>query len=377
MPLSTSKVRRPESLLAMLSAGVEAIYTSGVDRVSVSQVSELSQHSRPTFYSYFGDVNGLLAEIWMKWGPAWLKRTADLDYELANDSLENQKLHLALTEIFAIARRTPELLEVVEPNVTDWWRDHEGDSELCKLRLLWLLGERIGSTIASSVEQGGLALQFIEAGLRMLPAQPSGSRVSAMPDLQLPQIGGDYSFDDEVELKLLEAAVDVIASTGVSSASIARIARRAQLTSGAVYPRFENFDDLLNATFEYSVYRMVSKDLPKDGAGMGMLIGNENGRQTWRNFRVEVHLEGRQRPALAEQIRKNLQSNSDDIAKQLRQQPNPDLFVESLPYLMHCLSIGFTTIQNSGLPIRSYNHELLIGELVNLLDTYFKEQPKP
>lgn len=357
----------------MLSAGVEAIFVSGVDRISVSQVSALSNHSRPTFYSYFGDVNGLLAEIWLKWGSGWLKRVSDLNYDVKADSPENQKLHLALTEIFAIARRTPELQEVVEPTVANWWTEHESDSELCKLRTLWLFGERIGATIATTVDSGVIAVQFVEAGLRMIPDEPGAKSSIAfpMPSFELPKLEGDYGFDDEVELKLLEAAIEVIAASGVASASIARIARRAQVTSGAVYPRFENFDDLLNATFDYSVYRMLSTDLPKDEAGMALLIGSQSGRQVWRNFRVEIHLESRNRPILADQIRRNLETTNAGIAKQFQGQPSPELIGESIPFLMHCLSIGFTTIQNNGIPLRDFNHGLIIGELVNLLATTF------
>jgi AcrR family transcriptional regulator len=65
-------------------AGMKAISQKGIDRISVSQICDLAKNTRPTFYSYFGNIDGLLADIWVGEGDAFLSRLADPSYEVMN-----------------------------------------------------------------------------------------------------------------------------------------------------------------------------------------------------------------------------------------------------------------------------------------------------
>ena len=54
----------------------------------------------------------------------------------------------------------------------------------------------------------------------------------------------------DVRARLIEAAADVFAEKGYEGAGVQEIARRAGLTTGAIYSRFSGKADLLAATIE-------------------------------------------------------------------------------------------------------------------------------
>ena len=96
-----------------LEAGISLIAKRGIDNITVADISKASGFTRATFYSYFGDLDGLYAEIWMLYGRSWLE-------SLANDNLTNkpevdQLRNVAVLEIFFTSKRKPSVLEVVTP----------------------------------------------------------------------------------------------------------------------------------------------------------------------------------------------------------------------------------------------------------------------
>ncbi len=85
-----------------MRAGIEAIAEKGIDNVTVQYVSEKAKSSRPTFYSYFGDINGFLAETWIFKAPMWL---ADISNPLVSPSkLSKQDLRSVNSQIESILR---------------------------------------------------------------------------------------------------------------------------------------------------------------------------------------------------------------------------------------------------------------------------------
>jgi AcrR family transcriptional regulator len=371
MAKSVEKVRRPHSLEAMLKAGVQAINESGVDRVSVSQIANLTGHTRPTFYSYFGDTNGLLAEIWLEWGPDWLLQIEDFAHQWPTLGNDQKQLHFALCEILAVAHRSPEVREVVEPALAKWWQSHEADNDLAKMKLLWLLAERIGTTITAAVDTNALSASFIEKaliGIGDAPTQP------APPPIQgaLPLVSNPRVADESIEKQLVQAAIDVIATSGVAAASMARIARKAQVSTGTIYPRFANLTDLVDESFELSVSKVIEQNFSllttssfqADDFGGFVMAGLTKPRTNWRNFRIEIHLEGRLRAGLGERIRANLKESNQQVAQRLGQFPFPQLVAGPIPYLIHVVGIGFAILLNAGIDVNALDHRVLSREMV-------------
>ena len=69
---SASDARQARTIAHFVDAAVVAIGETGIDRLSVSRIAALAGASRPTFYAYFGEVGGLLAELWLARGATFL-----------------------------------------------------------------------------------------------------------------------------------------------------------------------------------------------------------------------------------------------------------------------------------------------------------------
>jgi AcrR family transcriptional regulator len=374
MSISETQTHRPQSMMAMLNAGVEAIAESGIDRISVSQIAKLTGHTRPTFYSYFGDTNGLLAEIWLEWGVEWLDRLADINHQVASGTLEEQQRNLALTEIFAIAHRSTEVLEVVQPAVAKWWSQFDGLTDLAKLKLVWLMGERLGTTLTAAIDPAAASAAFIEQVIAVTPNEPS-IHVANLEPRALPKVSSPKVAKETTESQLIQATVDVIAASGAAAASMARIARRGQVSTGTIYPRFANLTDLVDASFELSVNSVIeqnfslmsSTNFEPDDFGLFVMAGLTEPRKNWRNFRIEIHLEGRIRAGLKKRIAQNLQESNARVSEKLEKYEFPKLVAGPIPYLIHSVGIGFAMLQNAGLEILAFDHRIITRELVNNL----------
>jgi AcrR family transcriptional regulator len=109
---------------------------------------------------------------------------------------------------------------------------------------------------------------------------------------------------------LIDAVAAITARVGFERATASRIARRANLTSGAIYARYHTKDELLTEAVEVLLRQRFADDLtdnahlidgPDAGTAAASVIGGYLGalRRDWRIFRVEAQLASRYRPELA------------------------------------------------------------------------------
>src|SRR6185503_19806255 len=115
---------------------------------------------------------------------------------------------------------------------------------------------------------------------------------------------------DPVQDGLIDAVAAIVARVGLERATGSRIARRAGLTSGAIYGRYETKDDLLEHAIEVLLARRLTDDLAyldetfvaADPSAMTARIVAgylSPPRRDWRRFRIEAHLAARNHPNVA------------------------------------------------------------------------------
>jgi len=355
----------------LLRAAVDVIDREGVDGASVGKVSAAAELTRPTFYAYFESMSGLLATMWMELGPAWLAAVSDLSSSPDQMDPARQRMHRAVLEVLAIAHRNAEVLEVVQPTVALWWESVVSQGQFHAEKVAWLVSQRIGAAITAPIDPDAMSSGVLELVLAALP------HASSIPD------GRDLSFEgpslnafdpvgtDDDNERLVLAAINVIARSGVRGASMARIARRAQVSTGAIYPRFPSIDDVIERSFDYAVRSVVADNFgrfqdagsPHD-YGLVILAGLSPSRRTWRDYRTEIHLEARHNPSLATRLARSIRDANEllvDSSEFLRRLPKQ--FAAPLPYLIHCLGIGFSVLQNAGVPVGSLDHPRLSVEV--------------
>jgi len=358
------------AMAGLIEAGISAIADEGIDQVSVQSISDAAKTSRPTFYSYFGDISGLLAEIWLAKADDWLDSLLEPTKVIGSLKGSEKKLNRAMTEILAAAHRIPEVLELTEPKIESWWDKHDYKTDIEKEIAIWLMAVRIGSTITDPVDSNVHGAAFIEPILNSIDI--AKYKNLKLPKPSLPPVTDPTPKTETLDSRLLQAAIEVIASAGVKSASMARVARRAQVSTGALYPRFAKVDELIEGSFELAISEIVQQNFgllnatnfAADEFGQFVMAGLMPARKTWRNFRIEIHLGARTRPNLAKRMAKNLKATNALLATKLRPYEKTGMTDGPIPYLVHCIGIGLAVLQNAGLEISNLDHRLVSRAMI-------------
>lgn len=348
----TKERKKRASYDELLMSGVQAIADRGIDHVSVSDVAKLSAVSRPTFYTYFGDMSGFFAEIWLRYGREWL------DNQVSDRQEIDPALDQALLEIVAVARRIPEVFEVLQPDFEKWWRDQVQGNELESLRLVWDLGFLLGHKLSSKVTEKS------SLGLAVRPLIKLPDNVLELPGMEglgvkitsemLPPMAGLTRQDDSVESILTMAAIEVIATSGVAASSMTRIARRARVSTGSVYPRFKSAEVLIQQSFVTAIQSIVSRNVEmvaEQGIGidqyaMTVNAGYGENRKMWRNFRTEMHVEAAHDKHLATFMESGFEKAAQFLIDSFLAFGAPEEIAKRVSWFLHSHAIGISIIHS-------------------------------
>lgn len=381
MPKANSNTRHDRVVADFRDAGISAINSSGIDRISVSLVCTVAESTRPTFYSYFGNVDGLLADIWLAECDEFLARLADPTYQVLNSKVAAKDR--ALVEIMAISHRNAEVSEVVNRTTQSWWKALAGNDEFKNLKYSWVIGARLGLLMMIPVDSTVKSLVISDQLLNSID-KVATIKNKVTTDL-LPPISDPEPVEQGVDQMLLAAAINVIANSGVAAASMARISRFAQVTTGSVYPRYSSIADLVLASFEFAAKHVVRQNLAntKDGSfgpdefGLFVIAGLLPRRKQWRNYRIEAHIEGRVNKPLAKRIQKSNQEVNVQVSEALRRYNVPEPVLESATHLIHSIGIGFSMMYNAGIALNELDHRRITRQIVAVFETLAKKPSKP
>ena len=381
MPKANSNTRHDRVVADFRNAGISAINSSGIDRISVSLVCTVAESTRPTFYSYFGNVDGLLADIWLAECDEFLARLADPTFQVLNSKVAAKDR--ALVEIMAISHRNAEVSEVVNRTMQSWWKALAGNDEFKNLKYSWVIGARLGLLMMFPVDSTVKSLVISDQLLNSID-KVATIKNKVTTDL-LPPISDPEPVEQGVDQMLLAAAINVIANSGVAAASMARISRFAQVTTGSVYPRYSSIAELVLASFEFAAKHVVNQNLAntKDGSfgpdefGLFVIAGLLPRRKQWRNYRIEAHIEGRLNKPLAKRIQKSNHEVNVQVSEALRRYNVPEPVLESATHLIHSIGIGFSMMYNAGIALNELDHRRITRQIVAVFETLAQKPSKP
>lgn len=367
--------KRRASIDDLLLAGISAISVQGLDHVSVSDVAKMSGVSRPTFYTYFGDLPGFFAEIWLHHGRDWLEA------QVSERSNLDPAIDQAVLEIFAASRRIPEVSEVVQPDFEKWWHEKVGVDELQASKLVWRLGFHLGHRLASKVSaKADLGLPILE--ILDYPddimSSPIMAGLTPFESIKFPKMPGLKPTDDSVEAVLTNAAIEVIASAGVASASMTRVARRARVSTGSLYPRFKSAEQLVEHSFAVAIDDIVAKNVEMviaEGIGpdkyaLTINSGFGDNRKTWRNFRAEMHLEAVHNKGLAGYMESGFEKSAKFLEDSFVSFGAPRTFGTAMAWFLHSQAIGISLIHNQLPEIAGYDNRIMTRWIVSQLPNH-------
>jgi len=374
MSRATANSSKVSSFDSLLDAGIAAIASNGIDKVTVADIVTVSGHSRPTFYSYFGDVNGLLAEIWIKHG------RARLDSEIYSLGQADQRaqhdvdLDRTLLQIMCVAHRIPEVAEVVLPDFSSWFANLTKGNRYIELRTAWILAVQIGISMSVHVDPENRQAEAVLPILRQMPDNMDGSLLllglGEMP--HFPEAEPVLETPDSVEEQIMRATIEIIANSGVDAASVARIARRCRVSTGTIYPRFGTSDDLLEKAFDASIRDVVSGNLRQarttgfgfDQYGLTVASGFGENRRIWRDYRLEMHLAALHNSKLCDLMKPGFEVSRKMLVDSINSVPILGKRVsQPLSYLMQVLALGLSILHNLGLPLKNMDHRIVVRHL--------------
>jgi len=370
-PLS-GKVKKRASFDDLLLSGIKAVAANGVDHTNVSDVAALSGVSRPTFYTYFGDMNGFYAEVWLRYGQEWLAAQIQGGTPLAPE------VDQAVLEIFAACPRIPEVFEVVQPDFERWWLEQTHGDAIAAQRLVWNLGFRLGykmsKFVSEKAEHGLPILKFIDLpdNAMSLPFLAGLGKVE--PEI-LPPVSGLTVVDDSVEASLTLAAMEVIASSGVAAASMTRVARRARVSTGTVYPRFKNAESLIQTAFSEAIANIVGKNvavvaergLGIDQYALTVNAGYGESRKVWRNFRTEMHLEAAHNEELAKFMESGFDKPTAFLEESFIKFGIPTQLATPIAWFLHSHAIGISMIYNVHPAVAELDYRIMARWMISQL----------
>jgi AcrR family transcriptional regulator len=344
--------------------------------VTVTDVTAISGVSRPTFYTYFGDINGYFAEMWLHYGLAWLGYQIgdEVPAELGLKTVDEfDHFDQALLEIFVAARRIPELREVVEPDLEAWWHKRTELKSSEELNLSWKMAVILGEKLSRKVsKKSSMALGFLHTFdvSEDWDRDPLFAGLLGTPKAEFELSPLDLG-NSSVETQLSAAAVAVIAGAGVANASVTRVARRARLSTGSVYPRFKNIEVLIEKSFARVMETLISANIElaksrgrsMESYGQFVNAGLLPGRKIWRNFRSEMHLAALHSPEIASIMAPAFTATAQQLQSDIARDHVPAELAEAASWLMHDQAIGISVLFGLLPRIANLDHRVMLLNL--------------
>jgi len=211
-------------------------------------------------------------------------------------------------EFVALARRRPELSEIIAPEI-DRLLAWESRSPREKARLAFLVGIVWGVVLHDNVSTGNVDIWRIAMAL---VTRAIATDHDLGDGAWRPELGEAISArtGDALRDALVDSARSVIGQVGLHSTTVSRIGRRAGLSAGAVYTRYASKDDLLIDAMRVLLDEAISDNQPVtdrtvDRVEMGNVAahlltrGGGEKRRPWLRFRLEAYVAASHRRDLA------------------------------------------------------------------------------
>ncbi|MEM7286919.1 MAG: helix-turn-helix domain-containing protein [Actinomycetota bacterium] len=177
--------------------------------------------------------------------------------------------------------------------------------------------------------------------------------------------GGASTGPIETESRLLAAAAEVFAERGYDGAGVAEIARRAGLTTGAIYSRYRGKAELLvealDAIIADHLEAVITSGGPATGPemlatlGAQILEGDEQDELS-AALLLEATVAARRDPLLAAMLERRLEDERMRVTKILDQARaeglfDPALDTEAVLTFIQALGLGFVMFRTMGTPM--------------------------
>ena len=322
-PRAKSKATQ-ENDARILDAGIVEAHAVGLDRIALRAVVRRCNLTSGAIYGRYEDVDDFIASVWSErlstplfdflsgaMG-AMLSIEGSPSIDSVAATLANPPKDLAVgLEALAVGRRNDVLGDEVADDFATWcekWGlDAKTDPSVRALNVVALssvLGAAVYGFAEPKLADWNLVLAIMSAAIRETP-RTAPSKPPTIGN-ELPNVEVSPGTGEPLRDALITATANVIGRAGYERATVSRIGRRAKLTGGAVYTRYESKDDLIIDTLDTLLSGAVvgTSELTEHGVTTGDLgesvgkiytLGVTPTRRPWRQFRLETYIAARTR----------------------------------------------------------------------------------
>lgn len=183
------------------------------------------------------------------------------------------------------------------------------------------------------------------------------------PPSPAPPPAATSGVDGTTRGRLLDAAADVFCERGYEGTTVAEVARRAGLTTGAIYANFRDKAELLLQTIERDSAAVVADMEAARTAGVSaadrlLLMGRRlvaDSDRTDRMLFVEMFAAARRDPGVGRRVAEVLAAMESELARMMEKAKSEgdveaDWDARVLAHFSLALGVGFTHLAVAGLP---------------------------
>jgi AcrR family transcriptional regulator len=353
-------------------ASIDVAYKIGLQHLRFGHIVENTGLTTGALYSRFADHNDLLAALWVDRlrEPTLQLMTDAIDAFNSNDAQgvhrlaerlhKLSKAEWAGIEAVVIAHRVPELDEVVTEDVSEYLAsvglttDFAGD-DVHGIKVITILSLMFGCAFNAFIDKGVDDWKSIFGVHRTVVQDLKPVDRKNIPTSGSFPVNADTG--DALRDTLINATAEVIARSGFDGATLARIARRARMTSGAVYTLYSTKDDLIADALQVlmSAARSDTTSLVQEANAAGdafsstmqvYSIAFEPSRRSFRKFRMEALLSARTDAEIRGLVRDVYRQRLKEYEKMFAANPrfSPD-FIRTVARAGQLQPIGFSILE--------------------------------
>lgn len=253
-------VKGEQTRQRLLQYALDEVLEKGPDRVGFTSIARRAELTTGALYARYENSDDLLVDVWHTLCEPTVSRMVKLLLdpecrenrdgslaELAGIVQESPaRLHAAVSLLMA-ARRNEALKDDIEPSfktIVD-----KAAAENPVIPVLFAIHAGIvlhGRASSASVDDWTPVLRImfdLADEMAMMSGREPASQV--LPIAKNPQIASPPEDPDDIDFKLFRAVVHVVNRAGVDRATVARIARRANVNPAIIYTRYADKDDLI------------------------------------------------------------------------------------------------------------------------------------
>ena len=251
--------RSTRNAAAVLKAITQECIANGLDGIVASSVAKRAGLTTGAVYSRFENSDEMLIALWENVvAPEFQTYVVDTISAINSATSITEKTQIVSqlekpsrivslgAEFLVVAQRNEVVGEVVTPHISTWLSDaglHQRNTAIKKAGVALGASIAVGSALRSFIRGTNAGMSIISENIR--------SAIHAATPTKTPRkrLGPALSQSNtEVPLRdaLINATAEVMSKTGFTSATISRIARKSQVTSGSIYNFYPDKEALMS-----------------------------------------------------------------------------------------------------------------------------------